>query len=74
MNQQEAVDLIHRLLRAEDEDELMRLVSLYLPVIDGTFFNAAEASARQLEQEGKPAIAGALRGLTGRMLRMRTLI
>jgi hypothetical protein len=52
----------------------MQLVSLYLPSVDATFFQTAEAAARQLEREDKPAIAAALRDLTDRMLRMKTLI
>jgi hypothetical protein len=74
MTQQEALDLIRKLLKAKDQDELMKLVSLYLPTVDATFFQTAEAAARQLERENKPAIATALRELTDRMLRMKTLI
>lgn len=74
MTQQEAVDAIRKLLKAKDEDELMQLVGLYLPAVDATFFQTAEAVARQLEREGKPTIAASLRGLTDRMLRMKTLI
>jgi hypothetical protein len=74
VTQQEAVDAIRKLLKAKDEDELMQLVGLYLPAVDATFFQTAEAVARQLEREGKPTIAASLRGLTDRMLRMKTLI
>jgi hypothetical protein len=74
MTQQEAIDLVRKLLKAKDQDELMQLVSLYLPSVDATFFQTAEAAALQLEREGKPQIATSLRGLTDRMLRMKTLI
>jgi len=74
MTQQEAVDLIRQLLKAQDEAELMQLVSLNLPVVDGTFFGTAEALVRQLEREGKMGAATALRSLSDRMLRMKTLI
>ena len=74
MDQSEALALVRRLLKAKDEDELMKLVGLYLPAIDGAFFSVAAAAAQQLEREGKPAVAEALRGLTDRMLRMKTLI
>lgn len=74
MTQEEALDLIRKLLKAGDEAELMRLVSLHLPAVDGTFFTTAEAAIRRLEQDGKTAAAAALRELTGRMLRMKTLI
>jgi hypothetical protein len=70
----QALELIRKLLKAPGETELMQLVSLNLPVVDGTFFSTAEAAARQLEREGKPAAAGALRSLSDRMLRMKTLI
>ena len=74
MTQQEALELIRKLLKAKDQDELMQLVSLYLPTVDATFFQTAEAAAQQLEREGKPEIATSFRGLTDRMLRMKTLI
>ena len=74
MDQSEALELVRRLLKAEDEDELMKLVGLYLPAIDGTFFGVTAAAAQQLEREGKPTVAEALRRLTDRMLRMKTLI
>lgn len=74
MTQQEALDLIRQLLKARSDEELLQLVSLNLPAVDGVFFSTAEASARALELEGKPVVASALRGLTDRMLRMKTLI
>lgn len=74
MTQQEALDLIRQLLRAQDDAQLMQLVSLHLPAVDGTFFSTADAAARRLERDGKPETANALRGLTDRMLRMKTLI
>jgi len=74
VTQQEALDLIRKLLKAKDQDELMQLVSLYLPTVDATFFQTAELAAQQLERENKPAIAASLRSLTDHMLRMKTLI
>lgn len=74
MTQQEALDLIKQLLKAKNEDELMQLVSLHLSSLDGTFFGTADAAVRQLERDGKTGAANALRGLTDRMLRMKTLI
>lgn len=74
MTQQEALDLIKELLRAEDDEQLMQLVSLHLPSVDGTFFSTADAAVRRLEHDGKAVPANALRGLTDRMLRMKTLI
>lgn len=74
MTQQEALDLIRKLLKARDETELAQLVSSNLGEIDGTFFSTAEAAAQQLEREAKPGVAFALRSLTDRMLRMKMLI
>lgn len=74
MTEAQALELIRTLLKASDEAELMQLVTLNLPVVDGTFFGVAEAAARELERTGKPAAAGALRSLVDRMLRMKTLI
>ncbi len=74
MTQQEALDLIRELLKAKDEDQLMQLVSLHLPSVNGVFFTTADAVARRLEEDGKVGAANALRGLTDRMLSMKTLI
>ena len=74
MTQQEALDLIRKLLKAKDEDELVQLISLHLSSLDSVFFSTADAAVRQLERDGKPSAANALRGLTDRMLRMKTLI
>ncbi len=74
MNNEQALDLVRRLLKAKDEKELSELVSAYLPMLDGTFFGVLEASAQQLEREGKPHIAKALRSLGDRMLRMKMYI
>lgn len=74
MTQQEALELIKNLLKAKDEDQLMQLVSLHLPSVDGVFFGTADAVARQLDEDGKASAANALRGLADRMLGMKTLI
>jgi hypothetical protein len=74
MTEQQALELVRALLKARDEQELTRLISLNLPSLDGVFFSTAEAAARRLELDGKQPAAVALRGLTDRMLRMKTLI
>ena len=74
MTREDALDLIRKLLRAGDEEELVQLVGTHLPLVDGTFFQVAEASVQQLTRENKPEAAAALRSLTDRMLRMKTLI
>ena len=74
MTEEQALDLVRRLLKAKDEKELSELVSAHLSMIDGTFFGVLEASAQQLEREGKAHIAKALRGLGDRMLRMKLYI
>lgn len=74
MTEQDALDLVRKFLKAKDDDELMQLVSLHLSSLDGVFFSTADAAVRQLERDGKTGAANALRGLTDRMLRMKTLI
>jgi len=74
MPKHEAVDLIKKLMKAKNDDELLQLVSLHLSSLDGVFFSTADAAVRQLERDGKVGAANALRGLTDRMLRMKTLI
>lgn len=74
MNQQEALAAIRDLLKARDEQELSRLIGLYLPNVDGTFFAVLNQSVAQLQREGKPQIARALEALGGRILKMKTLI
>jgi hypothetical protein len=74
MTQDEALKLVRQLLQARDESALMNLVAVSLPAIDGTFFAVASASVQELERTGKGAAAQALRNLSDRMLRMKTLI
>jgi len=74
MTRQEALDLVRRLLRAANEDELTTMVTESLPALDGTFFSTVEAVAIQLEREAKRPQARALRSLGDRMLRIKTLI
>ncbi|OQA40840.1 MAG: hypothetical protein BWY52_02760 [Chloroflexi bacterium ADurb.Bin325] len=74
MTEQQALELVRALLKARDESEVTRLVGQSLPALDGAFFTTAEAAARRLELDGKAAAATALRSLTDRMLRMKTLI
>ena len=74
MTQDESLALVRQLLGARNDDELTQLVGLNLGRVDGTFFGVLEASARQLEKEGKPSIAQALRAIGDNMLRMKTLI
>lgn len=74
MTEKQALALVRSLLKARDENELMQLVSLNLAAVDGVYFSTAEAAARQLEQTGNQGAATALRALTDKMLRMKTLI
>ncbi len=74
MTNQEALALIRQFLRAPNEEELTQLVSSSLPHLDGNFFHVLNLSVEQLQREGKPQAAEALRGLGDKMLRMKTLI
>jgi len=74
MTEQQALDLIRALLKAPNEPEVTVEGACFLPSLDGTFFTTAEAAARRLELDGKAPAATALRSLTDRMLRMKTLI
>ena len=74
MTNQEALDLIRKMLKAPSDKELMKIVTLNLPRIDGTFFTVLNQSVEQLRKEGKPQIADALDRLGGKIGRMRTLI
>lgn len=74
MTNQEALELVRKLLKAPNEEELMKIVTLNLPRLDGTFFTVVNRSVEQLRKEGKPQIAEALEKLGDKILRMRTLI
>jgi len=74
MNQQESLEAIRKLLTARDEEELSRLIGLYLPAIDGTFFSVLNEVVAQLRRENKSQIAHALEALGAQMLTMKTLI
>ena len=74
MTNQEALNLIRDMLKAKDEEELMKIVTVSLPHIDGTFFAVLNQSVEQLHKEGKGHIADALERLGDKILSMRTLI
>jgi hypothetical protein len=74
MSPEEAIDLIRKMLKAKNDEELTQLISLNLSKFDGVFFGVLNQSIEQLKQEGKPSIATALESLGGTILRMRMLI
>ena len=74
VTEEDALELIRTLLKAPDEEQLMQTLSLHLPLLDSTFFGVAEASIAQLDRDGKPGAAVALRSLTDCALRLKTLI
>jgi hypothetical protein len=74
MTNQDALALVRQLLKAPNEEELMKIVTLNLTRVDGTFFNVVNQSVEQLRNENKASIADALERLGDKILRMRTLI
>lgn len=73
MNEEEAIQLIKTLLRAENEADLRRLISLYLPQMDNTFFGVL-TQAVETESARNPAIGARLASLAQTLLPLRTLI
>ena len=73
MNEQEAIQLIKTLLRAESEVDLQRLISLHLPQMDNTFFGVL-TQAVEAESARNPAIGARLASLAQTLLPLRTLI
>jgi hypothetical protein len=73
MTQDEAVDLIKKLLTADSQEELQKLIGLYLPHMDNTFF-AVLTEAAGVESERNPAIGARLTSLAQTLLPLRTLI
>ncbi len=74
MTPEEALELIRKMLKAKNDEELTQLISLNLSRMDGVFFGVLNQSIEQLKQDGKLSIATALESLGGTILRMRTLI
>lgn len=74
MTPEEALELIRKMLKAKNDEELTQLISLNLSRLDGVFFGVLNQSIEQLKQDGKLSIATALESLGGTILRMRTLI
>jgi predicted negative regulator of RcsB-dependent stress response len=74
MTNQDALALVRQLLKAPNDEELMKIVTLNLTRVDGTFFNVVNQSVEQLRNENKASIADALERLGDKILRMRTLI
>jgi hypothetical protein len=73
MTQDEAIDVIKMLLRAESEKELQALIGRYLPQMDNTFF-AVLTEAAQAESVRNPVVAARLESLAQTLLPLRTLI
>jgi hypothetical protein len=73
MTQDEAVDLIKRLLLARDPEELQELIGIYLPQMDNTFF-AVLTEAAEVESRRNAAIGASLTSLAQALLPLRTLI
>jgi hypothetical protein len=73
MTQDEAVDLIKKLLLAGSPEELQRLIGLNLPRMDHTFF-AVLAEAAEVETARNPAVGARLASLAQTLLPLRTLI
>ena len=74
MTPEEAIELIRKMLKAPNEEQLTQIISLNLSRFDGVFFGVLNKSVEQLKREGKPQIATALENLGGTILRMRMLI
>lgn len=73
MNQEEAISLIRKLLIAESQEALQRLIAVHLPRMDSTFF-AVLSEAAAAESERNPALAARLASLAQTLLPLRTLI
>jgi len=73
MNQDEATAAIKKLLMAENQEELQKLIGVYLPQMDNTFF-AILTEAAEVESERNPAVAARLESLAQTLLPLRTLI
>ncbi|MCL7451577.1 MAG: hypothetical protein M8467_00830 [Anaerolineae bacterium] len=73
MTRDESVALIKKLLLAESQQELQRLIALHLPEMDSTFFGVL-AQAAEAESTRNPALAARLASLAQTLLPLRTLI
>jgi hypothetical protein len=73
MNQEEAIAAIKKLLVAENEEELQKLIGIYLPQMDNTFF-AVLTEAAEVESERNPKVGARLESLAQTLLPLRTLI
>jgi hypothetical protein len=73
MTQDEAITLIRKLLLAENQEELQRLIGIYLPQMDNTFF-ATLTKAAEAEVSRNPAVGARLTSLAQTLLPLRTLI
>jgi hypothetical protein len=73
MTHDEAIDLIKKLLLAESQEELQKLIGLHLPQMDSTFF-AVLSEAAGVESARNPALGARLTSLAQALLPLRTLI
>jgi len=73
MTQQEAVNLIKRLLQAKSQEALQEMIAHHLPQMDHTFF-AVLTQAAASESTRNPAVGERLTALAQILLPLRTLI
>ncbi len=73
MTEDEAVALIKKLLLAENQEALQKLIGRHLSQMDHTFF-AVLTEAAEVESRRNPAVGQALSALAQTLLPLRTLI
>ena len=70
---EQSIALIKELLAAKDNQELQKLISLYLPQMDNTFFSVLTQAA-VAESTHNPTVGARLTSLAQVLLPLRTLI
>ncbi len=73
MTQEEAIDLIKKLLQAPSQEALQEMIAHHLPQMDSTFF-AVLTQAAASESIRNPAVGERLTSLAQILLPLRTLI
>jgi ABC-type sugar transport system substrate-binding protein len=73
MNHEEAIALIRKLLMADSQEALQKLIAVNLPQMDNTFFKVLSEAA-EAESARNPAVAARLASLAQTLLPLRTLI
>jgi hypothetical protein len=74
MTEEQARDIIHKLVSAQSKEELQKLIGRYISVCDDVFFSVLSDVVTQMREQGDELNARKLQEMGDVMARLRFLI